>query len=129
MQARMYGRLAMGLGRDVAYIADSSNFRIRALHVGTAEVATVAGGPVSSHADGRGSAARFSYPADVCLSADGRSLFVSDYTRVRRIDLSTGDVSTIAGVGSTGATDGTALSSSFFLLAHLALDSRTRKVP
>ena len=108
----------------IAYIADSSNFRIRAMRIDSALVWTVAGDGVSAHADGLGTSAQFSYPADVCISADGRVLYVSDFSRIRRVRLWDMYVDTIAGSGATGAADGVALRATFFLIAHLALDHR-----
>jgi hypothetical protein len=90
------------------YVADESNFTIRKIVISTGQVTTLAGtGDVPGSADGVGSAARFQNPEGV--TTDGTSLYVVDTGNqtIRKIVISTGQVSTLAGtVFLTGSTDG-----------------------
>jgi streptogramin lyase len=89
------------------WVADQGNNCIRRI-ASDGTVSTVAGVAGSKgHADGEGSAAKFSSPCGVCACADG-SVWVADYSNhcIRRIS-SDGTVSTVAGVaGSAGRADG-----------------------
>lgn len=72
--------------------------------------------------DGTGNVARFDRPKDVVVtSADVIFLADSNNHRIRRIDLA-GVVTTVAGDGTAGTTDGAALSASFDAPSGLALD-------
>lgn len=81
------------------FVADSANFTIRRIVRATGEVTTVAGSPgLSGPDDGVGSAARFGSPK--ALAADGDDvLYVADAfnNAVRRVTLSTGEVTTVVG--------------------------------
>jgi DNA-binding beta-propeller fold protein YncE len=87
------------------YIADTSNHRVRKLDPKTRTVTTVAGGEKGYAGDGGpAAAARFNQAYHVALDADGKSLFVCDLgnRRVRKIDLATGTIVTVAGNGKRG---------------------------
>jgi len=90
------------------YIADRSNRVIRTLNLGTLEVATYAGTQytgVEVHRDGRGVLARFGGIGGIARV--GAVLYVADTFNhvVRRVDLLTADVTTIAGTPGEGATE------------------------
>ena len=110
------------------YVADAANNKIRKVVLSTGEVSTFAGpGPGSSTAgssDGIGTAARFSFPYGI-VSISGY-LYVFDFGshRIRRIDLNTAEVVTIAG-SSSGDADGTGTSAEFNGPAGLASDSNS----
>ena len=89
------------------YVADYNNNQIRQIVVSTGLVTTLAGSTTSGSIDGIGTAARFNHPWGVALG--GTSLYVSDDGNhsIRKIDLSTKAVTTVAGSGS-GSTDGPA---------------------
>jgi hypothetical protein len=76
---------------------------------------TLAGSSTSEYGttDGTGINARFSYPSG--LAGDGTNLYVSDTNTnlIRKIVISTGVVTTLAGSGATGSTDGTGTAASF----------------
>ncbi len=82
-------------------VADSANSTIRQIDRATGEVSTVAGSPGLGGADdGIGSAARFWSPK--ALAADGDDiLYVADAfnNSIRRLTLSTGEVTTVLGPG------------------------------
>jgi cysteine-rich repeat protein len=81
-------------------VADAANNVIRRVDASTGAATTVAGYVQGGYADGRGSAARFSYPTGVAFAPAGAPrLFVSDSgtNTIRVIDLATSVVSTLAG--------------------------------
>lgn len=80
------------------YVADTNNHSIRKIVLSTGAVTTIAGdGNVQGYADGVGTAAHFNFPHGI--TTDGTNLYVADGDNhlIRKIDLSTGVVSTFAG--------------------------------
>ena len=100
---------------------DTGNHRIRAITNGT--VTTVAGSGVPGFADGTGTAAKFSSPAGIVAS--NGMLFVADTgnRRIRKIDVATGVVTTLAGNGALGNADGSGASAAFANPTGLAFDA------
>lgn len=90
---------------SIVYVVDMRNSRIRKLGPGD-NVTTVAGSTPGLE-DGDVSVAQFSVPWDVVIDSQG-NLFITDSNnhRIRKIDLSTGQVSTFAGTGTTGVSFG-----------------------
>jgi hypothetical protein len=103
----------MGITTDGTnlYVADYSNHRIRKIVIDNGTVTTLAGSS-SGTTDATGTSAQFSSPYGI--TTDGTNLYVSDQThsRIRKIVISTGVVTTLAG-SSTGSTDATGTSASF----------------
>ncbi len=110
-------------GTDL-YVADTVNNTIRKIVISTAVVTTLAGTAGSSGwTDGTGSAARFNYPNGI--TTDGTNLYVSDTNNntIRKIVISTGAVTTLAGsAGSSGWTDGTGSAARFCGPCGIATD-------
>jgi sugar lactone lactonase YvrE len=97
------------------YVADTYNNTIRKIVISTGAVTTIAGtaGPPGS-ADAIGAAASFFAPAGT--TTDGANLYVTDYGNhtIRKIVISTGTVTTIAGAaGAMGSADGTGAAATF----------------
>jgi sugar lactone lactonase YvrE len=69
--------------------------------------------------DGVGKAAHFTDPWTFASDGQGR-LFVADASIIRAIDLATGTVTTLAGTGSNGGTDGPVAQASFNVPSGLA---------
>ncbi|MDC0230299.1 hypothetical protein OAK48_04920, partial [Deltaproteobacteria bacterium] len=94
------------------YVTDTSNHKIRKIVISTGVVTTLAGSSAGS-TDATGTAARFSYPRGI--TTDGANLYVSDHNnhKIRKIVISTGVVSTLAGSGSAGSANGTGTAASF----------------
>jgi sugar lactone lactonase YvrE len=105
------------------YVADAGNHAIRRIHDGIVE--TLAGNGVPGFADGIGPNTRFNTPTGLALSLDGQTLYVADTNnhRIRRIDLATRRVGTLAGNGDAGQDDGPPGESSFSQPIGLAVDS------
>jgi hypothetical protein len=104
-----------GLATDGAnlYVADSGNNLIRKIVISTGVVSTFAGSGAAAFVNGTGAAASFYQP--IGLATDGESLYVSEYGNhaIRKIVLSSAVVSTLAGTGSAGSSNGTGTSASF----------------
>ena len=86
-----------------ALVADSTYKMIRHIDMDTQVVTTLAGkSNTGGSTDGVGSNARFGQPRDVALADHGRVAFVVDqsYGTLRRIDVGSRAVTTIAGGGS-----------------------------
>lgn len=96
-----------GDGAGNLYVAEPCS--IRRVTVPAAAVTTLAGGTCGAAADGVGPAARFLFLTSV--ATDGASLFLSDSNdcTIRKLNLSSGAVTTIAGAhGVCALTDGAA---------------------
>lgn len=104
--ASVYGMVRAADG--TVYFPDAGNHRIRAVSP-AGDVTTLAGGTAGTQ-DGTGGAAQFRFPTSVALS--GGALFVTDTGNdlVRRIDLDTRAVTTIAGSASGTSGEGPGLS-------------------
>jgi len=94
------------------YVADTNNNRIRKIVISTGVVTTLAGSS-SGNTDATGTSASFNYPLGI--TTDGTNLYVSDTInhRIRKIVISTGVLTTLAG-SSSGSTDATGTSASFY---------------
>ena len=74
-------------------------------------VSTLAGSSTYGYKDGNGSAAQFRNASKMVCDAQG-NIYVYDDSRIRKVT-PTGDVTTVAGTGGCGSTDGPAASASF----------------
>lgn len=90
------------------YVVDYGNHRIRKVEIATGHVTTIAGS-VAGYTDGHGTVAKFNGPMGLALDKKGQVAYITDPSNrlIRRLDLITGMVSTIAGqYGQIGADDG-----------------------
>jgi hypothetical protein len=104
------------------YVTDEQNHLIRKIVISTGAVTTVAGTGSSGSANGTGTSASFHHPAGI--TTDGTNLYVSDYENhlIRKIVISTGAVTTVAGTGSQGSANGTGTSASFYKPTGITTD-------
>lgn len=106
------------------YVVDTNNHTIRKIVISTGVVSTLAGmAGNTGTADGIGIIARFNYPQGIIYT--GGNLYVNDTNNftIRKIVISTGEVSTIAGLAGTGGTaDGTGSSARFSSHNGIATD-------
>jgi streptogramin lyase len=103
------------------YVTDYSNHKIRKI-TPAGIVTTLAGSGTSGSADGTGTAASFNLPVGLCVDPGG-NVFVADYYNnlIRKIT-PTGVVTTIAGSGVYGGTDGQGTAATFAYPYDLAVD-------
>jgi len=104
------------------YVGDYMNDLIRQIVISTGVVTTVAGTGSSGSANGTGTSASFQNPKGV--TTDGTNLYVADMFNhlIRKIVISTGAVTTVAGTGSQGSADGTGTSASFYRPTGITTD-------
>ncbi|SVB99016.1 uncharacterized protein METZ01_LOCUS251870, partial [marine metagenome] len=95
------------------YVADGDNHKIRKINTSTGVVTTLAGSGSSGSTDATGTAAKFNTPRGI--TTDGTNLYVVDSNnhKIRKIAISTGAVTTLAGSGSQGSADGTGTAATF----------------
>ena len=107
------------------YVTDTSNHTIRKIEVYTGKVTTFAGkAEESGSVDGVGHEARFNRPNGI--TSDGRHLYVADTDNhtIRKVSISSGAVTTIAGkAGSYGSTDGSGVSARFYYPNGVTIDA------
>lgn len=113
-----------GLSIDEAgnmYVVDLSNHAIRKIDA-QGMVTTLAGNGSAGYSDGTGDQAQFDSPNHLVLGAGG-DLFVADFFNhmIRRVSTA-GSVSTFAGSGGAGDTDGTGTAAEFNRPAGVATD-------
>lgn len=106
-----------------AYIADSGTNRIRGVTVPGGVTSVVAGDTASGDTDGTGTAARFNGPFGLAISPDGTTLYIADTNnyRIKKMIIATGVVSTLAGSGVAGNTDGTGTGAAFGTVYSIAV--------
>ena len=94
------------------YVAEWNNHRVSRVNVSTGVVTTVAGNmnPGYSGDGGLATSAQLNSPSGVCLDTDG-NIYIADRDnhRIRKVTVSTGIITTVAGNGTAGYTlDGVA---------------------
>ena len=113
-------------GSGNVYVADTLNNMIRKV-TSAGVVSTIAGqAGVAGSADGTGTAALFQGPQGLAIDPSGEALYIADTNNqtVRKMVLSSGEVSTIAGLaGTSGSADGTGSSALFNGPFGVAVDS------
>jgi prepilin-type N-terminal cleavage/methylation domain-containing protein len=104
------------------YVADGNNRRIRKISP-AGVVSTLAGSGTLGFSDGTGTAAQFYIPYGVAVDASG-TVYVADTFnyRIRKISPA-GVVSTLAGSGTSGSSDGTGAAAQFYYPGSVAVDN------
>ena len=90
--------------------------------VATGVVSTLAGSSTVGSVDATGIAATFNNPSGI--TTDGSNLYVADSmnNKIRKIVISTGVVTTIAGSGTAGSVNSTGISASFHTPGGITTD-------
>jgi DNA-binding beta-propeller fold protein YncE len=114
-----------GLAVDVlgnVYVADYTNNRIR--KISPLGVITTVAGSTLGNADGVGAAAKFNGPRALALDATGTTLYVADANNntIRKIEIATGGVTTLAGNGQAAFADGNGAAAAFNHPSGIAID-------
>jgi len=106
--ARLANPNDVAASRSHLFIADYSNNRVRSVDLSTGIITTFAGNGLSGYTGDGGNAlsATFSHPSHLALTSDALFVTDRDNNRVRRIDLATQRVTTIAGGGTNPLGDG-----------------------
>jgi len=115
----------IALDEKSLYVTDSGNNEIRKIDIATGAVTTLAGSLAKGSADGNGTAARFDHPSGAAI--DGKDLYVSESRKIRKIDIDTGAVTTLAGSDEAGFADGAGKTASFWQPNGLAMSAKTPK--
>ncbi len=137
--ARFYSPTGITTDGTNLYVTDTFNSTIRKIVIATGAVSTLAGtAGIPGSTDGIGAAASFFFPTGI--STDGTNLYVTEMMQyplnsghtnapshgnnaIRKIELSTGTVTTLAGsVGTTGATDGIGAAATFYIPSGITTD-------
>jgi hypothetical protein len=109
--------VAISADGTYALVADRDNHLIRRIDMATASVSTLVGISGSfGFTNGVGTNSRFNQPRGVAISADGTYALVADSGNhlIRRINMTTASVSTLAGTsGVAGSTNGVGTNSQF----------------
>jgi sugar lactone lactonase YvrE len=100
-------------GSGNLYVADLVNEKIREIVISTRIVTTLAGSNSTGSANGTGTAASFNFPSGVAVDGSG-NLYVADANNneIRKIVISTGVVTTLAGTTTAGSANGTGVAAS-----------------
>ncbi|RYE12674.1 MAG: hypothetical protein EOP51_31145, partial [Sphingobacteriales bacterium] len=125
LTASFYNPTSIATDGAFYYVVDQSSGAIRKIDRANGAVTTIAGQSTFGYVDGFGTAAMFSAPNRIVYDGTG-NLYVSEISngRIRKIVISTGLVTTIAGNGSNASVDGTGTNASLFSPSGLALDGQ-----
>src|SRR6185503_12833134 len=110
------------------YFVEVGSSRVRKVDIATGLISSVAGTAMDGFSGdgGQGSAAKLAYPFGVACDTVNNVLYISDRNnqRIRKLDLGSGIISSIAGTGAFGfaGDGGNALTAQFRNPGHLALD-------
>jgi sugar lactone lactonase YvrE len=97
------------------YIVDAGTATVKKVTPG-GTVTTLAGSGAAASTDGTGTNAAFNNPYGLTCDPTGNYLYVSDAStnKIRRVTLAGAVVTTVAGTGGSGSTDGNALTTATF---------------
>lgn len=84
---------------EMLYVADGGAHQIRAVDLETGVITTIAGTGERGYTGDGGPAAGAKLIMPIALAHHDQALYFSDVNRIRRIDLATGVISTVAGSG------------------------------
>jgi sugar lactone lactonase YvrE len=97
------------------YVTDTGNNAIRQIVIASGEVTSLAGSWTAGFTNGAGISASFNIPSGITITPDGTNLFVADSgnNAIRQVVIASAEVTTLAGSGTPGFTNGSGISASF----------------
>jgi len=104
------------------FVADMYNNAIRKI-TPAGVVSTYAGSGTAAYADGVGTAASFYYPSGVAVDASGNVYVADTYNHVIRRITTGRTVSSFAGNGNAGITNGTGVAATFYYPMNITVDA------
>lgn len=121
--ARFNVPFGLAVDNNTLYVADASNNVIRSIDLTTKAVATLAGIPgPSGWVDGAASQAKLKSPKELLVVGNVLYIADTDNHRIRQLDLTTQQLTTIAGNGTAGWKDASGTSAQFHAPRGLATD-------
>lgn len=124
-EARFNRSQGMVTDGENLYVSDAGNCTIRKIHIQSGAVSTIAGQPYNEgFSDGVGPLASFMFPFG--MTTDGENLYITDISRcnIRKLDIRTGAVVTLAGSGHEGSADGVGTEAEFNFPAGITTDGK-----
>ncbi len=101
------GGIVISPNDEYLYVSDTGNNRIRKIKIADGQTSLVAGSGSAGFADGKGIATKFNRPFGIDIDLSGKYLYVADSNnqRIRRVEIETTEVTTVAGNGNNGYRD------------------------
>ncbi len=124
--AKLAGFYQIAIDSTGAYALICADQRIRRLDIASLQVTTLAGSGAGGFQDGLGTNAVFNAPHGVSIDPTGTFALVAEYSnhRIRRIVISTAQVTTLAGTGNASAVDGSGAQATFGFPVAMSIDLR-----
>ena len=113
-QAQFNNPVGVVVLNDIVYVADLNNHTIRAIDIQNQIVSTVVGNGTAGFADGKGTVARLNSPTGIVVE-DANNILIADTQndRIRRLNVNTQVLSTVAGDDTEGFRDGANVQAQF----------------
>jgi hypothetical protein len=124
--------IALDASGTMGFIVDQNGHTIRSVLLSTASVSTLAGSGAAGFADGTGTSAQFNAPTSAVWHPSGKLYIADGYSgnnglggnnRIRCTDIASAVVSTLAGSGAAGGSNGVGTAASFHGPRGVALDA------
>lgn len=105
------------------YVSDGGH-TIRKIVIATQVVSTIAGSGTAASTDGNGTSASFNAPRGIAIDPTDSYIYIAENQghKIRRLEIATGDVTSIAGSGTAGDTNGTGTAASIDTPWDIALN-------
>jgi prepilin-type N-terminal cleavage/methylation domain-containing protein len=115
--------LAIDPANATLYVGGQGGNVINKIVIATGVTSVLAGSGTSGSVDGTGTGAQLNQPYGVVVDSTGTFLYFTEPYKVRKVEIATGIVTTVAGDGSAGTTDGQGSAAKFDGLRMMYRDS------